>query len=311
MKPSAKNKNKVREYNWRVPGFLAGAELVPDALSLMEKQYSGAKEPSGLSLLPACLQPGGVSVICAGAAVGKSAFLLNLALEAVGKKLNTAVFLADSTVQEFAFKAICAKAEVNLGGAKHGRLPREAWPKLTRAAGELTGHGLYFCPSGIVSDWGLADQAQVLAEALKKNGKKLDLVIVDPLNFVKSDAAGPSPLEIINRAAENLETSFVCSFNMPFRPEKGAKADTLGDIRLAGLDDTLADYIYTLHRDELYHRCDPTVKGQARLFRLKPYLLPGKGADHCLKFNSETLRFSLPLHTFPDREAGGWEEAEL
>ena len=65
----------------------------------------------------------------------------------------------------------------------------------------------------------------------------------------------------------------------------------LGDTRLAGLDERCIDQIYYLHRPECFNRADPTIVGQAALFRLHPFI--GDKAAIFLRFDINTLIFNI------------------
>jgi len=123
-------KFKIKETD--LPQFVTSGKLTPDVFAAIEKIYSASHPEPGLDLLPGCLAPGAVTVICSRPREGKSGFLVSLALEAQDQKLNAAIFLSDSTREEFIVTAISARAGVTPAGLKRGSAKREDWPQLTR-----------------------------------------------------------------------------------------------------------------------------------------------------------------------------------
>jgi replicative DNA helicase len=283
----------------RKEAFYDTCDLAPDVLTGIEKIFSEEKPPPGLDLLPGCLAPRTVTVVASMPSQGKTSFLMGLALEAQEKKKNVAVFLTDSTRQEFVLKAICSRAGVNLSGAKMGRLPREAWPALTRSAGQLIEPGIFISRSNIISSSDIYRQAKVLKESLKEDGQSLDAVIVDSLNHIKHDEyeAGYLHLFELTEVARDLETAVICSFGMRETPGIHNGYAGIGDTREAGLDDGYLSQLYFLRRPEYYDRQDPTLKDMAELRRLHPYL----GGARCpnLRFNHESATFSLAETLIP------------
>lgn len=294
MKPKKKTqKPEKQEPRSNVASdFISSGDLAVSVLKKMEESCSETPARPGLDLLPGSLAPGTLTVICSLPHLGKSAYLVNLALELLDKKRNTAVFLPEYSAEEFTFKAICARAEVNYSKALLGSIPREKWPALTRAAGQLLDPGLFLSRSCKMTAADIAKEAKLLADVLKKDGRRLDAVIVDSLNFLDPGEYYSEPLESLENLARQLGTAVICSFDLRETPNMRKGNVRLGDARLAGIDEHYADQIYHLHRPEYYDRSDPTLKGMAVLRRLYPYL-GGRQEELNLRFNRETLAFSV------------------
>lgn len=293
-----KNKNKAdqEKADWLVhrteASFSTGLELAPQMLTHIEQVYSKPPRLFDLALMPLCLTPGTLSILAALPSQGKSTFLMNLAVEALEKKYQAAVFLPEYGTDEFMFKAICSKAKVPLHKVFNGRMTREDWPALTEATAALVESGLYLSRMQGMSAGKIATEAELLNKMLQLEEKKLNLIIVDSANYVNPyDEPWLAPLEILRKLAQKLNAAVVCSYAVEPNEKLCTSNVKLGDLRLAGINETMADHIFFLHRPEYYNREDITLKGKAVLRQLHPWLT---GGDRDLRFNNETLAFSRP-----------------
>ena len=182
---------KAQALSRSASAFISSRDLGSFVQQKMEVQCFPKTPIQGLDLLPNCLVPGTVTVICSSPVIGKSAYLTNLAIEAQDKKLNMAVFLTESSTQEFSFKAICARAKTNGFGLMRGRFIREKWPDIKRSTKEFSAPGLYFADRSTLTVGEIADDVQLLTDILKRDGHKLDAILLDSVNYLSPQDCYP------------------------------------------------------------------------------------------------------------------------
>lgn len=250
--------------------FITGQELAKDILEKTETVYAQKEPPPGLNLLPGCLVPGAVTVVCALTSENIRMYMASLILEAQDKLLNPAVFLPDYSVEEFALKAVCVRAGLPSFTVRRGYIAREDWPKLTKAAGELSEKEIFLYRRSIIQSRDIARETEPLQAALNKQGKSLGVVIVDSLNYVKPYEWGEITMPELRAMAKKLNVPVICSFALKSTPLIHEGLLQLGDIRLAGLDESDVDRVFYLRSPSNYGECDFAQRGEVELRRLCP-----------------------------------------
>lgn len=290
MAKNKKSQIRKSEAELAVEGFVSARELMPGVLKKMEAEFSGLGVGLAPDLVPGGLLPGTLSVICSMPSIGKTAYLVNLALQLQSLGKNTAVFLPDLTSQEFLLRAMCARALVNLHALRAGRLPREKWAELMRAAETVSSPGLYFCRSSLMTDRDVARDMRALEKELGKTGRRLDVVIVDSLNYLKEDDFSITRLGTLREMAKAMKVAVIGSYGLRQDEKTENGCITLADIRHNGLDEQETDSVLLLHRAEYYHREDPTLKNKASLLQVYSSTRWVRNLE--LYFRHETQTFS-------------------
>jgi replicative DNA helicase len=285
--------------------FVPAGELGVEVMQFLEKAYTEHPGLYAQGILPGALTPGKVSVIASHPSMGKTALLVNLGMAMRKKGLNVAVYLPSGTPEDFAFKTICAESRVNLGAARRGQLRREKWVDLTRAAGQFADACFFFERRQPVTLEAISDSVSTLSQFLEQDGKHLDAVFIDSLNHLKPEEESYGLVEGPRGLARRFNLPVIATYCLGSFKDKAGPGLTLGDLRLLGLDEAVADHLFYLFREEFWDREDPTLRGMATLRRLYPCLAQSHG-DLMLRFDSPTLRFSIPhlpgLEDAPEQE---------
>lgn len=272
MNNSRTNKKTLSATNPRVgPEFLTGQDLARDILEKTGIVYSQKEPPPGLNLLPGCLVPGTVTVVCALPAEDMRAYMISLILEAQDKLLNPAVFLPNYSVEEFGLKALCVRAGLPSFGVRRGYMAREHWPLLTKAAGELSEKGIFLYRRSIMYAADITRETEALHEKLKAQGG-LGVVVLDSLNNVKASDWGEITIPELGAMAKKLGLSVICSFSLNKTPRMHDGYLQLGDIRLAGLDESDVAQVFYLRHSANCADSSYASRNEVELLRLSPVM---------------------------------------
>ncbi len=294
MKPHKKpaKKKSAKPTDVSVYGFRTGLQIAGPLKGKIGKGYAARQSDSGLAIIPPpALIPGSLTVVCALPGQGKSAYLLNLALERQKLGCNVGVFLPDDTADEFMLKAVCLQANAKYDQLQRGSMPREKRESVNASADKLSKPGLYFSKRTTMTAQDIAREAAELSEVLRKAGRKLDTIILDSLNYIKEEELGLDKLEYLKAMAKQLQLSVVCSLSL--RETKNMRDGwvRLADVRAAGIDEQYTDQVLFLQRPGLYDYTDPTLRDKAVLRRLYPAIL-GCPESMDFIFNYRTLAFT-------------------
>lgn len=282
---------QISAYNFRT-----SVEVADAILANLEKSCAKPEKEPFLDIFPdAGLEPGALTVVCSMPSIGKSSYLVNVALGLVKKGKNVAVFLPDNTPGEF----ICQATKISAGDFLHNTNLRRGTETLfeafRKAAGQLPQTGLYLSNRSLMDLADIERDVAHLAAAHKAKGRHLDTVIIDSLNYFKNDEYLEGVSGYLSEAAKRLQVSFICSFDL--RPTKLTNEGhvRLADIRAAGMDDRHASLVLFLSRPEYYDRTDPTLKNKACLRVM--YSKDTLGLmEYYLDFRRETMRFTSPAY---------------
>ncbi len=175
-----------------------------DQLGELAKQQSHlVGVPTGFSDLDVMLtglRSGELIIIAARPAVGKTAFALNLAVNAAKAGITVALFSLEMDAEQLVQRILCTEASVSLSDVRSGRIPSDAWVILTEAANTLSNCSIF------IDDTPAASILEIKAKARRQlhnveRGK--GLVIVDYLQLMQPQTARRDG----NRAVEVAEMS--------------------------------------------------------------------------------------------------------
>ncbi len=268
--------------------------------------------PSGFKLLDwytAGMHPGDL-VICAGRpGMGKTAFALNVALNACrARQAPVVVFSLEMPKEQLARRLLCSEAGVDGNRLRSGRLNRDDWAPLTRAAGELSELPLWMDDTPGLTMMELRAKARRL-----KSEKGLELVVVDYLQLMRSGTRTESREQEISEISRSLK-ALAKELSLPVMAlsqlNRGVetrgtkdKRPQLSDLRESGAIEQDADTILFIYRDEVYNPESPD-KGVAEVIIGKQRAGP-TGTVRCI-FKREYTRFE----NLEEHHEGGGEPFE-
>ena len=247
-----------------------------------------------LDKMTAGMHPGDLIIIAGRPGMGKTAFALNVALNACrARKASSVVFSLEMPKEQLANRLLCSEARVDAGKLRTGYLGRDDWPKLTQAAGTLSDLPIWLDDTPGLTLMELRAKTRRL-----KAEHGLGLIVIDYLQLmragIKTDSREQEISEIsrsLKGMAKELELPVVALSQLNRGVESRGNKDKrpqLSDLRESGAIEQDADTIMFIYRDEVYNP-ESTDKGLAEIIVGKQRAGP-TGTVKCL-FQREFTRF--------------------
>lgn len=199
-------------------------------------------------------------ILAARPAMGKTAFALNIALNAASKsKKAIAVFNMEMSAEQLAMRMISSVGAIEMNKLKTGKLENNDWKKINEAMSEIGDTNLFIEDSGgmTVSDI----RAKCRRLATSENG--LGLIVVDHMQLISGGAkyAG-NRVQEMSEISRSLKT-MAMELNVPVlalaqlsrSPElRENKRPIMSDLRESGSIEQDADIVMFLYRDDYYNK---------------------------------------------------------
>ncbi len=268
-----------------------------------------------LDTLTAGMHPGQLIIIAARPAMGKTSFILNIALNAAVSSGKPVLFFSlEMPRVELANRLMCAEARVDQGRLRTNLLTQDDVTALTASANRLHALPMYIDDSGDLTLLELRAKARRV-----RNERGLSMIIIDYLQLMKSsrDKVESREREIseisrgLKSLAKELGVPIVALSQLnrgcETRPGKD-KRPMMSDLRESGAIEQDADVIMFIYRDEVYNP-DTEDKGLAEIIIAKQRNGPTDTIR--LRFVRELTKFeSLALddHGYADTQVGSLDE---
>lgn len=248
-------------------------------------------------------------ILAARPGVGKTAFALNLAVNAAKAKTSVAFLSLEMSSSQLVQRILCAEARVNLSRLRSGHVSEGDWSAIADASNTLSKLDFY------IDDTPSLSILELRAKARRElRGKEDGLIIVDYLQLMQP----PFQRRDGNRAVEVAEISrglkvLAKEMNMPVLAlsqlsrqveMRGKKRPMLSDLRESGSIEQDADIVMFIDRsmDELEGESDDRPDfGTAELIVAKHRNGPTRSIK--LAFNAEITRF---MDYIDDSRVGGY-----
>jgi replicative DNA helicase len=247
-------------------GLHSSKELIDQVFIQLEKRVESRELVTGVPTgyhqfdeLTAGLQPSDLIILAARPAMGKTAFALNIAMNAAIAGVHTAVFSLEMSKEQLMMRLLCSKGMVDLAKLRRGRLDDSDWQKLYEAAGELSPAPLYIDDTSALTVLEMRSRCRRLAS---EHG--LGLVIVDYLQLMRSSRRIDSREQEISDISRNLK-ALAKELSVPVIAlsqlnrkveERGDKRPMMSDLRESGAIEQDADLIVFLYREAAYKKRD-------------------------------------------------------
>ena len=285
--------------------------------------------------LTAGLHDGDLSIVAARPGMGKTSFVLNVAVNVASPKgresandpsqkwedpgVGCVVFSLEMPREQLANRMICSEGRVDVGKLRSGYLGAQDWGRLTQAASFLGGLPIWIDDSPALSILELRAKVRRLqaeydkADETGKKIKRIGLVVVDYLQLMKGrDGVNSREQEIseISRGlkglAKELKISVIALSQLnravETRNEK-SKRPQLSDLRESGAIEQDADNICFIYRDDYYNRETTTEPNVAELIIAKQR--NGPTGTVKVRFDREYTRFdNLAEGEYMEEEMG-------
>lgn len=248
-------------------GFRPIRDVLNSAIEEVNRLYQKKEEITGLPTgyqdldkMTAGLQPDNLIILAARPAVGKTAFVLNIA-QNVGTKTDKAVaiFSLEMSAESLVNRMLCAEGSVNANHLRTGQLNDEEWNNLIVAMGSLSQTAIFIDDTPGIKMSEIRAKSRRLA---KENGN-LGLIVVDYLQLIEGSNKENRQQEVseisrqLKKLAKELSVPVIALSQLSRGVEQRQdKRPVLSDIRESGSIEQDADIVAFLYRDDYYERSD-------------------------------------------------------
>lgn len=202
--------------------------------------------------------PSDLVILAARPSMGKTAFALNLALNAAMKaEKGVLVFSLEMSSSQLLQRLLAIEAGIGLQKIRNGFLGEDDWGKLGIASGKLANAEINIADVPNVN----VLEIRSIARRLKAAGK-LDMILIDYLQLIKG-TSGKSDnrqqeISDISRSlkgiARELDIPIIALSQLSRAPEQRAdRRPMLSDLRESGAIEQDADMVVFLYRDDYYN----------------------------------------------------------
>ena len=204
------------------------------------------------------LRPGGLVIVAARPAMGKSAFALNIAQKAATLyNVPAAVFSLEMSKEEIGNRMLSAQSLVNARSLNSGELQSDDWEKIARALPPLYAAPVYIDDRSGTSVMEMLSKCRQL-----KLENKLGLIIIDYLQLMSGNSSSRSDsrqqeISEISRSlkimAKDLGVPIIALSQLSRACEQRTdKKPMLSDLRDSGAIEQDADVVLFLFRQQYY-----------------------------------------------------------
>ncbi|MDT9522309.1 replicative DNA helicase [Streptococcus mutans] len=215
------------------------------------------------------LHPDQLIILAARPAVGKTAFVLNIA-QNVGTKMNrpVAIFSLEMGAESLVDRMLASEGMVDAHNLRTGQLTEQDWQNITLAQGTLADAPIYIDDTPGIKVTEIRARARKLDQELEKG---LGLIVIDYLQLITGTRPENRQQEVsdISRQLKILAKELgvpVIALSQLSRgvDQRQDKRPVLSDIRESGSIEQDADIVAFLYRDDYYDRGDKD-EGQEQL----------------------------------------------
>ncbi len=209
------------------------------------------------------LQKEELYIVAARPSMGKSAFALNLAMNAASSadKPYVAIFSLEMGVDQLVGRILAAESRVNSYNIQRGTLSSTDWEQISLAKSRMDRFNIMFDDSGTVRVGDLRQKCRKL-----KQENRLDLVIIDYLQLLSGSERSRNQNRVVEvseisrtlkEMARELKIPVVALSQLSRNVEgRTDKRPMMADLRESGSIEQDADVIMFLYRDEYYNRTE-------------------------------------------------------
>ena len=207
---------------------------------------------SGIDNMLVGMNPGNLILIGARPGVGKTAFALNIAMNAASKNKTIVFFQLEMSKEEIVSRLLSSEAFVDNYKLRTGILSTEDWTKITEAGSRISECDIYIDDTPSMTVTGMKAKLRKL--------RKLDLVIIDHLQLMQTDRGMGNRVQEVSDISKNLKIMakelgvpvITCSQLSRGPESRDNKRPMLSDLRESGAIEQDADVVMFLYRDDYY-----------------------------------------------------------
>jgi len=244
---------------------------VPTAVPRLDKMTGG-------------LQKNDLVIIAARPSVGKTAFSIQIALEAIKKRdISVLIFSLEMDARKICMRMLAYEAMIDLHSLSMGHIDEEDLAKCTEAAETLTGTPLWLDDSSDISVMEIKAKCRRVRHriaSLEKEGSKksppLGLVIVDYIQLIRATEDLENRAQQVAAISRNLKALAkeldlpviaVSQLNRESEKRRNSRP-ILSDLRESGAIEQDADLVLLLHRPNIVAE-EEVQKGEGEIIVAK------------------------------------------
>ncbi|KYF51290.1 replicative DNA helicase [Sorangium sp. So ce854] len=271
------------------------------------------------------LHDGDLTIVAARPGMGKTSFVLNLAVNVASPRavsspgpdemghgverhdpgFGAAVFSLEMPREQLATRMVCSEGRVDVGKLRQGFLQPDDWRRLTEAASFLSTLPIWIDDTPAISLLELRAKVRRIqaeydrAPSNGSAGRRVGLVVIDYLQLMKGrDGVNSREQEIseisrgLKQLAKELKVAVIALSQLNRAVETRTTKDKrpqLSDLRESGAIEQDADNIIFIYRDEYYNAETTNQKGIAELIVAKQR--NGPTGKVLTRFTSSCTRF--------------------
>lgn len=239
-------------------------DIMSEEFERLEQVYQNKGVTTGISSgfmhfddMTSGFHPSDLVIIAARPSMGKTAFVLNLALNAAMKERSgILVFSLEMSSSQLLQRLLAIEAGIGLQKIRNGFLADDEWGRLGVASGRLANAEINIADVPNVT----VLEIRAMARRLKAAGR-LDMILIDYLQLIQGAGKGESrqqEISDISRAlkgiARELNVPVIALSQLSRAPEQRAdRRPMLSDLRDSGAIEQDADMVIFLYRDDYYN----------------------------------------------------------
>lgn len=246
-------------------GYSSMREILVAAFDSIEKMYQNKEKLSGiesgfidLDEKISGLNKSDLIIVAARPAMGKSAFVLNIAsYVAMHDKVPVMIFNLEMSKEQLVKRMLSSESEIDSMKLNNADLESDDWLKLGEASGRLSDVPIY------IEDTSSLSSSEIRAKCRKaKLEKGIGLIIIDYLQLMESRsnvASRQQEISEISRSlkimAKELDVPVIALSQLSRATESRADhRPMLSDLRESGSIEQDADIVLFLHREDYYDK---------------------------------------------------------
>ena len=270
----------------RTQGFTPIGDVLDNVKNIMIANRNRKDEITGLSTgfsnldeITLGLQKDNLIILAARPAMGKSAFAMNIAIQAAqnnkresGEPVSVAVFSLEMSQEQIAQRMTASQARVNLTNIQRGSLNQKEMLLIESANDDLSNLNIYFCDQGALT---IADIRAKCRKQQQLTG--LDLVVIDYLQLINGSGKNSSRQDEVSNISRSLKQMarelgipVIALAQLSREVEKREdKRPIMADLRESGSIEQDADIVMFLYREDYYKKGSSSVSNLTELIIAK------------------------------------------
>ncbi len=204
------------------------------------------------------LQKNNLIIIGARPAMGKTSFILTLALNVALQQIPVAIFSLEMSAEQLAERLISIYGEINSNRLRNGTLDKNEWQEVINVSDKLAKTPLFIADTPQLSISELRTKARKL-----KREKNIEVLVIDYLQLMhgtksKNDTNRVNEIGEISRGLHSIAKELNITVIALSQLSRGAetrqdKRPMLSDLRESGNLEQDADIVAFLYREEYYN----------------------------------------------------------